>query len=99
MFRVYGTFETSKIAFFNSSFNEKANDRHILLNIHCIKGVRIRNFSGLYFPIFGLNTERYGVAVFVSHRIQSECGKIRTRKNPNTDTFHVVIVNSQDVNK
>ena len=24
-------------------------------------------------------------------RIQFECGKIRTRKNPNTDTFHVVI--------
>ena len=26
-----------------------------------------------YFPIFGLNTERY----VISHRIQSECGKIR----------------------
>ena len=24
-------------------------------------------------------------------RIQSECGKIRTRKSPNTDTFHGVI--------
>ena len=23
-------------------------------------------------------------------RIQSECGKIRTRKTPNTDTFHAV---------
>ena len=23
-------------------------------------------------------------------RIQSKCGKIRTRKTPNTDTFHVV---------
>ena len=29
------------------------------------------------FPAFGLNTERY----FVSVRIQSECGKIRSRKN------------------
>ena len=26
----------------------------------------------------------------VSIRIQSECGKIRTRKAPNTDTFHAV---------
>ena len=26
----------------------------------------------------------------VSFRIQSECGKIRTRKTPNTDTFHAV---------
>ena len=34
-------------------------------------------FSGPYFPAFGLNTDRY----FVSLRIQSECEKIRTRKN------------------
>ena len=34
-------------------------------------------FSGLYFPAFGLNTERYGVSL----RIHSECGKIQTRKN------------------
>ena len=31
-----------------------------------------RVFSGLHFPAFGLNTERYEVY---------ECGKIRTRKN------------------
>ena len=37
---------------------------------------KYRVFSGPYFPVFGLNTERY----FVSLRIQSECGKIRTRK-------------------
>ena len=28
---------------------------------------------------------------FVSLRIQSKCGKIRTRKTPNTDTFHAVL--------
>ena len=28
---------------------------------HCMKSVRIRSFSGPYFPAFGLNTERYGV--------------------------------------
>ena len=33
-------------------------------------------FSGPYFPVFGLNTGRY-----LSLRIQSECGKVRTRKN------------------
>ena len=33
-------------------------------------------FSGPHFPAFGLNTERYEVSL----RIQSECGKIRTRK-------------------
>ena len=34
-------------------------------------------FSRLYFPTFGLNTERYEVSI----RIQSQCGKIRSRKN------------------
>ena len=33
--------------------------------------------SGPYFPVLGLNTEKY----FVSLCIQSECGKIRTRNN------------------
>ena len=28
----------------------------------------------------------------VSFRIQSECGKIRTRKTQNNDTFHAVII-------
>ena len=35
------------------------------------------DFSGPYFPAFGLNTGRY----FVSLHIQSESGKVRTRKN------------------
>ena len=55
--------------------------------LHCVKSVRIRSFSGPYFPAFGLNTERYGVSL----HIQSECGKIRTRKTPITDTFHAVL--------
>ena len=40
----------------------------------------------LHFLAFGLNTERYKVSL----RIQSECGKIRTRITPNTDTFYAV---------
>ena len=55
-------------------------------NNHCVKIVRIRSFLDPYFPAFGLKTERYGVSL----RIQLECGKIRTRKTPNTDTFHAV---------
>ena len=27
-----------------------------------------------------------------SLRIESKCGKIRTRKTPNTDTFHAVVL-------
>ena len=47
---------------------------------HCLKSVRIRGYSGPHFPAFGLNTDRYGI----SFRIQSECGKMRTRITPNT---------------
>ena len=43
-------------------------------------------FSGPYFPTFGVNTERYDI------QSDSECGKIRTKKSPNTDTVHVVPV-------
>ena len=57
-----------------------------------VNGVRIRSYSGLYFPAFGLNTERYGVCL----RIQSECQKIRTRITPNTDTFHAVLLSQYD---
>ena len=28
------------------------------LKNHCVKSVRIRSYSGPYFPAFGLNTER-----------------------------------------
>ena len=41
--------------------------------MHCVK----KNFSGPYFSAFGLNTERY----LVSLHVQSECGKMRTKKN------------------
>ena len=45
---------------------------------HTVRKVsRYGVFSGPYFPAFGLNTERSSVSL----RIQSECGKIRTRKN------------------
>ena len=42
-----------------------------------MKSVQIRSFSVSYFPAFGLNTEKYGVFL----RTQSECWKIRTRRN------------------
>ena len=37
-----------------------------------------------------INTIDTPYRYFVSLRIQSECGKIRTRKTPNTDTFQAV---------
>ena len=47
---------------------------------YCVKSVRIWLFFGPYFPAFWLNTERC-----------CDFGKMRTRKTPNTDTFHAVI--------
>ena len=43
----------------------------------CVKSVRIRSFYGPYFPAFALG-------------IQCKCGKIPTRKTPDTDTFSSV---------
>ena len=36
---------------------------------HFVKSVRIRSYSGPHFPVFGLNTERYGVSL----HFKSEC--------------------------
>ena len=47
-----------------------------IFDFHCVKNVCIRNFSGPYFPVFGLNTDIYPVNL----HMQSEWGKMRTRK-------------------
>ena len=70
-------------------------DSVILNDKHCVKSVRIWSYSGLYFPAFGLNTERYGV----SFRIWSECGKMQTRITPNTDTLYAVKILSSRLKK
>ena len=62
--------------------------QNICIESHYVKSVHIRSYSGPYFPVFGLNTERYGVYL----RIQSDCGKIRTSITPNTDTFYAVSI-------
>ena len=53
---------------------------------HCVKSVHVRSYSGPYYLAFGLNAERYSISL----PNQSECGKIRTRITPNTDTFHLL---------
>ena len=51
------------------------------------------DFSGLYFPAFGLNLE-----IYRNLRIQSKCKKVRTRKTTNTDTFYAVIISEEFIN-
>ena len=65
------------------SFSNKHEFPTIWKSSHCVKSVRVWSFSGPYFSAFGL----YGVYV----HIQFECGKIRTRKTPNTDTSYARI--------
>ena len=55
--------------------------------ILCVKRVFIRSYSGPSFLAFGLNMERNSVSL----RIQSECGKMRTRITLNTENFYAVI--------
>ena len=56
-------------------------------SLHCVKSVCIRSYPGPPFPAFGLNTEIHSTSL----RIQSECGKIRTRITPNRDTFYAML--------
>ena len=51
-----------------------------------VKSLLIRSFSGPYFS----HSERIRRNVEYLYRTQSRFGKIRTRKNPITDTFHAV---------
>ena len=79
-------FEHVNIRVLPSNKDFKFNHQNVFLrNKHCGKSVRTRNYSGLYFPAFGLNTERYSVCGKMR-----ECGKIWTRITPNTDTFYAV---------
>ena len=60
-----------------------------------LKSVRIWSFSGAYFSAFGFNTEICRVDL----RIQSECGKIGTRKYSNTYSFHAVLITYHKLSK
>ena len=84
----YSTY--SNFIYFNKKDNMSMNDYILefeyLYRKHWVKSVCIPSYSGPYFPTFGLNTERYTLSL----RIQSKCGKIWTRINPNTDTFCAV---------
>ena len=45
-------------------------------------------YSELFWSAFSRIRTEHGVSL----RIQSECGKIRTRITPNTETFHAVLI-------
>ena len=53
-----GEFNESEIKHVDSSLFDTQMGR-LVRTCHCVKSVRIRSYSGLYFPAFGLNMERY----------------------------------------
>ena len=55
------TMELSKIDVVTSKSGlvQKIHGASLLLNKHCIKCARIRSYSGLYFPSFGLNAPTF----------------------------------------
>ena len=55
--------------------------------LQCVESVRLQISSGLHVLAFGLNAEIYRANL----RIQSERGKIRTRKTHNTDIFYAAL--------
>ena len=71
-----------------SQNNPKRGNLRVWRKYHCVKSVRSRTYSGPYFSAFGLNTERYRVSL----RLQSKCGKLRTRITPNKDIFYAVYI-------
>ena len=52
-----------------------------------VKSVRIRSYSGPYFPVVGLTTERH----YKSLRIKSKSGKKQTRITLNAETFYAMV--------
>ena len=61
---------------------------------HKIQRVTLREkcpYSESFWSVFSrIRTEYEEILYGISLRIQSKCGKIRTRINPNTSTFHEV---------
>ena len=67
-------------------FRQKHSTIHALIHLtekisnqlHCVKSVRIRSFSGPYFPAFGLNTERKSISPYsVGMRENTDQNKVR----------------------
>ena len=62
--------------------------------MHCVKSVRIRIFSGLYLPAFGLNTDTFHAVmvywniVFSIRQVVTEPGKVNTLDTIRFEVFN-----------
>ena len=55
------------------------------VDIHYMKSVRIRSYSGPHFPAFELNTERYFLSPIFVYSVRMR--EMWTKITPNTDNF------------
>ena len=79
-----------QLFFFHSYLNFMPIQIHIRSPKQLILVLRRKNSEHITVPFYCAFTTFpfYGISL----RIHSECAKIRTRKNPNADTFHVVFL-------
>ena len=49
-------------------------------NDHCVKIVRIQNFSGTHYPAFGLNTEIFSPDIFSTEIFSTDARKYGSEK-------------------
>ena len=66
---------------------EAKTTRLVTANMHLVRSVRIRRFSGPYFPAFGLNTGKYGpeklrIRTFITQRDMAILRKVIPSENP-----------------
>ena len=61
----------------------------MLTDIHCVKGVRIRRYSGSYFTAFGLNTERYGISLRISVQLRENASQNNSKYGDYIDSHEV----------
>ena len=71
--------------------NKKWYKNNDIYNIHCVKSVCIRSYSGPHFPRIFPHSELIRRDSPYSVRMRENAGKVRTRITPNMDTFYAVI--------
>ena len=54
-------------------FHILASRRVVLLDLHCVKSVRIQSFSGPYFTVFSSNARKYGPEKLEMRTLFAQC--------------------------
>ena len=63
---------------------------------HCVKSVRIRSFSGLYFPVFGLNQLMSKIKVYIPKILKISWSTLQSIAFKKLFTMIITLVQSQE---